>query len=74
MDVLKKHKGAIEWTIVDIKGTNPTDCMHFIHLKEKAKPTREMQQRLDPNLKKVVKAKVLKLLDVGIIYPILDRS
>ena len=33
-----------------------------------------MQCRLNPNMKEVVRTEVLKLLDVGIIYPISDSS
>ncbi|BBG96833.1 hypothetical protein Prudu_005760 [Prunus dulcis] len=39
-----------------------------------AKPTREPQRRLNPHMKEVVRAEVLKLLDVGIIYPISDSK
>ncbi|KAH9704471.1 hypothetical protein KPL70_011476 [Citrus sinensis] len=39
------------------------DCMHYIHLDENAKSTREMQRRLNPNMKEVVRIEVLKLLD-----------
>jgi hypothetical protein len=39
-------------------------------LEENAKPSREMQRRLNPNIKEVVKNEVIKLLDNGIIYPI----
>ncbi|KAH9670818.1 hypothetical protein KPL70_017120 [Citrus sinensis] len=63
LDVLKEHKGALRWTIADIKCINPVDCMHYIHLDENAKSTREMQRRLNPNMKEVVRTKVLKLLD-----------
>ena len=63
LGILKKHKEAIGWTIADIKGINPVDCMHRIHLEENAKPTREMQRRLNPNMKEVVRAEVIKLLD-----------
>ena len=48
--------------------------MHYIHLDENAKPTREMQHRLNPNMKEVIRTDVLKLLDAGIIYPISDNS
>ncbi|KAH9697871.1 hypothetical protein KPL71_023794 [Citrus sinensis] len=65
LDVLKEHKGALGWTIADIKGINPVDCMHYIHLHENAKSTREMQRRLNPNMKEVVRTEVLKLLDAG---------
>ena len=48
--------------------------MHYIHLDENAKSTGEMQRRLNPNMKKVVRTEVLKLLDACIIYPIFDSS
>lgn len=63
LGILKKHKEAIGWTIADIKGINPVDCMHRIHLEENAKPIREMQRMLNPNMKEVVRAEVIKLLD-----------
>ncbi|CAL9000991.1 unnamed protein product [Prunus brigantina] len=68
--VLKEFKSTIGWSIADIKGISPTMCMHRILLEEGAKPTREPQRRLNPNMKEVVRAEVLKLLDVGVIYPI----
>ncbi|KAF5477819.1 hypothetical protein F2P56_004432, partial [Juglans regia] len=74
MEVLKQHKGAIGWTIVDIKGINPLVCTHRIYLEENAKVSREMQRRLNPTMKEVVKTEILKLLDVGIIYPIADSK
>ena len=74
LDALKEHKRALRWTIVDIKGINPVDCMCYIHLDENAKPTREMERRLNPNMKEVVRTEVPKLLDACIIYPISDSS
>ncbi|CAL2238234.1 unnamed protein product [Prunus armeniaca] len=72
--VLKEFKSAICWSIADIKGISPTMCMHRILLEEGAKPTREPQRRLNPHMKEVVRAEVLKLLDVGVIYPISDSK
>ncbi|CAL8988224.1 unnamed protein product [Prunus brigantina] len=72
--VLKEFKSTIGWSIADIKGISPTMCMHRILLEEGAKPTREPQRRLNPNMKEVVRAEVLKLLDVGVIYPISDSK
>ncbi|XP_035545115.1 uncharacterized protein LOC118348198 [Juglans regia] len=43
-------------------------------VKENAKVSREMQRRLNPTMKEVVKTEILKLLDVGIIYPIADSK
>ncbi len=74
MSVLGEHKHAIGWSVTDLKGIDPSICMHRIHLKEDAKPTREMQRRLNPNMKEVVKKEVVKLLDAGIIYPISDSN
>jgi hypothetical protein len=65
----KMHKNALGWTIADIKGICPLICTHRIYLEENAKPSREMQRRLNPNMK-VVRNEVIKLLDNGIIYPI----
>ena len=48
--------------------------MHRIHLEENAKTSREPQRRLNPIMQEVVRAEVLKLLDVGIIYPISDSN
>ena len=49
-------------------------CTHMIYLEENVKPSREMQRRLNPNMKEIVKNKVIKLLDNGIIYPISDSK
>ncbi|BBH06778.1 transposable element gene [Prunus dulcis] len=43
-------------------------------MEEEHKPSVEHQRRLNPNMKEVVRAEVLKLLDAGIIYPISDSS
>ena len=72
MGIQKDHKEAIRWTIADIKGI--VDCMHHIHLEDNAKPIREMQRMLNPNMKEVVRVEIIKLLDAGIIYPISDSS
>uniref|UniRef100_A0A2N9I6A0 RNA-directed DNA polymerase n=1 Tax=Fagus sylvatica TaxID=28930 RepID=A0A2N9I6A0_FAGSY len=74
LKILRMHKGAIGWTIADIKGISPLICTHRIYLEDNVKPSREMQRRLNPNMKEVVRAEVLKLLDVGIIYPISDSK
>ena len=48
--------------------------MHRILLEEDAKPTREAQRRLNPPMMEVVKKEIIKLLDVGVIYPISDSK
>ena len=69
---MREHKTALGWSIADIKGISPSTCMHKILMEENCKPTVEHQRRLNPNMKEVVRAEVLKLLDAGIIYPISD--
>nr|XP_034896193.1 uncharacterized protein LOC118034871 [Populus alba] len=72
--VVRKHKKAIGWTITDLKGISPLLCTHRIYLEEEAKSVRQMQRRLNPNMKEVVRGEVLKLLDAGIIYPIANSK
>jgi hypothetical protein len=72
--ILREHKTVIGWTIADIKGISPSKCMHKILLEDEARLTRDAQRRLNPHMKQVVRDEVLKLLDVGIIYPILDSK
>ncbi|KAK9922019.1 hypothetical protein M0R45_030502 [Rubus argutus] len=74
LNVLNAHKSAIGWTLADIKGISPLVCTHKILLEEDAKPSREAQRRLNPNMKNVVKSEVLKLWDARIIYPISDSK
>jgi hypothetical protein len=49
------YKNALGWTIADIKEISPLICTHRIYLEENAKPSKEMQRRLNPNMKEVVK-------------------
>ena len=48
--------------------------MHHILLKEGARPSRQPQRRLNPPMMDVVKKGILKLLEVGVIYPISDSN
>ncbi|CAH9124841.1 unnamed protein product [Cuscuta epithymum] len=72
--VLKEHKLAIGWTIADIKGISPSTCMHRILMEDEAKPVRQPQRRLNPPMMEVVKKEVIKLLQMGIIFPISDSK
>ena len=74
LEILRTHKTATGWIITDIKGIIPLICTHRIHLEEDVKPSRQPQGRLNPIMKEVIKKEVLKLLDVGVIYPIADSK
>ncbi|GKE95310.1 reverse transcriptase domain-containing protein [Tanacetum coccineum] len=57
LNVLRNHKGEITWNIVYIKGIDSSFCTH---------------RRVNLNINEVVKKEAIKLLDVGLIYPISD--
>ncbi|GJY13614.1 hypothetical protein Tco_0382923 [Tanacetum coccineum] len=58
--------------MTDIPGICPSFCKHKIQLLDDKKPVVQKQRRLNPNMQKVVKKEIVKLLDIGIIYPIAD--
>ncbi|GJW86204.1 hypothetical protein Tco_0161544 [Tanacetum coccineum] len=70
--VLKSHKRALAWQLFDIKGINPEFCTHKILIEDDFKPAVQHQRRVNPKIHEVIKKEVLKLLDVGLIYPISD--
>ncbi|KAK1682223.1 hypothetical protein QYE76_043071 [Lolium multiflorum] len=72
LEILKKHRGAIGYTLDDLKGISPSIFQHAINMEDDAKPVVEHQRRLIPKMKEVVRNEVLKLLEAGIIYPIAD--
>ena len=70
--ILRKYKEAIAWSIEDLKGISPSICMHKILLNDDAKTSVEHQRRLNPVMKDIVRTEVLKWLNAGFIYAILD--
>jgi hypothetical protein len=74
LNVLRRYPSALGYNISDLKGINPSVCMHRISLEEDSKPSREHQRRINPVMSEVVKEEVLKLLEAGIIYQISDSK
>ncbi|GJT57061.1 reverse transcriptase domain-containing protein [Tanacetum coccineum] len=72
LTVLKSHKCAIAWKIFDIKGIDPQFCTHKILIEDDSKPAIQHQRRVNPKYHEVIKKEVIKLLDIGLIYPISD--
>ncbi|GJW62681.1 reverse transcriptase domain-containing protein [Tanacetum coccineum] len=72
LKVLKSHKRAIAWKIVDIKGIDPQFCTHKILMDDDFKPAVQHQRKVNPKIHEVIKKEVFKLLDVELIYPISD--
>ena len=74
LQILRKYKEAIAWSIEDLKGISPSICMHKILLNDDAKTSIKDQRRPNPVMKEVVGKKVLKWLNAGFIYAISDSS
>ena len=72
LEILRKNKESIAWSIEDLKGISPSICMHKILLEENTRPTVEHQRRLNPVMKEVVRKEVLIWLNAGFIYAISD--
>ncbi|KAK1629441.1 hypothetical protein QYE76_003756 [Lolium multiflorum] len=53
LEILKKHRGAIGYTLDDLKGISPSICQHAINMEDDAKPVVEHQRRLIPKMKDV---------------------
>jgi hypothetical protein len=41
LEILKKHRGAMGYTLDDLKGISPTICQHAINMEPDAKPVVE---------------------------------
>ena len=72
--VLKKFKRAIGWTIADIIGIPPSISSHKIQLMPDHKPNIKHERRLNPPMQEVMKKEIIKWLDAGVIYAIVDSS
>ena len=64
LDVLWQNEQEIVWTLVDLKGFNPSLCIYQIFLEEDSRPIMEAQRRLNPK----VKEEIHKWLNTEIIY------
>ena len=74
VECLERFKRAIGWTIADIIAIPPGICSHKVKLMTNHKPSIKHQRWLNPHMQEVVKKDIIKWLDVGVIYPIADRS
>nr|GEW90422.1 reverse transcriptase domain-containing protein [Tanacetum cinerariifolium] len=69
--VLKSHKRAVAWKLSDIKGIDPEFCTHKILMEDFEQAVQHLR-RVNPKIHDVIKQEVIKLLEVGLIYPISD--
>ncbi|XP_047979220.1 uncharacterized protein LOC125221139 [Salvia hispanica] len=60
LEVIRRNKEAIGWTLSDLVGISPDLCMHHIRLEEGAKAHRDAQRKLNPNMREEVLKEVVK--------------
>jgi hypothetical protein len=70
LGILEKDRFVFGYTLEDLNGISPTLCTHCIPVDPSVVPTREPHHRLNNDMREVVKKEFLKLLHVGIIYPV----
>jgi hypothetical protein len=61
-------------TKLNIKGIDSSISTHRIIMEDDAKPFVDAQKRGNTKMKEVIRNKVIRLLDAGIIYQISDRK
>ena len=60
LEVLRRNEEAIGWTLMDLKGLDPSLCTHRIFLEDESRPVKEAQRRLNPRVWEAVKEEILK--------------
>jgi hypothetical protein len=70
LNLLKKHRKVIGYSINVLKGLSPAFCTHRIPMEDQCKPVVDYQRRLTHAMREVVKKEFIKLLDARIIYPV----
>ena len=53
--MLRDHKNAIGWSLVDLEGIRLSMCIHWFLLEDGHKPSVEAQRRLNPTMKEVAR-------------------
>ncbi|CAM8919424.1 unnamed protein product [Rhodiola kirilowii] len=70
LDVVRKHKDAIGYSIDDLKGISPNLCMHEINLESDSMPSRERARRLNPIVGKLLRKRSLNCLMRELFSPL----
>nr|GEZ42402.1 DNA-directed DNA polymerase [Tanacetum cinerariifolium] len=67
---LKELPSHLEYAYLE--GIDPQFCTHKILMEKDYKPAVQSQRWVNPKIHEVIKKEVIKLLDIGMIYPISD--
>ncbi|XP_073271527.1 uncharacterized protein [Primulina huaijiensis] len=67
LEVLKAHKSAFAWKVADIKGINPSVCMHKILMEDKYSPLVQPQRRLNPKMQENLKVVLMRCEETNLV-------
>jgi hypothetical protein len=70
LNLLKKHRKVIGYSINDLKGLSPAFCTHRIPMEDQCKTVVDHQRRLTHAMQEVAKKEVIKLIYARIIYSV----
>jgi hypothetical protein len=70
LDLIREFKDGFAWTYDDLKAYRSDVIQHAIPLTEGAKPFRQKQRHINPNLVNQIQKEFQKMVDVGIIVPV----
>lgn len=71
---MKSFNKGIGWTIADIIRIPQGLCTHKIPLDKDFIPNIVHQHRLNPLMQDLVRKETINWLNVGVVYPFLDRK
>ncbi len=67
--LLQDSQQAFAWDYTNMKGLDPSLCMHKIFINSECKLVRQPQMSLNPTLKDIVKVELQKMLEAKFIQP-----
>ncbi|CAM6094053.1 unnamed protein product [Calypogeia fissa] len=73
-ELLAAYLNIFAWSHIDLKGVNPLLGEHSIDLMLGARSIRQRQHRMNPRYSLMVKEELDRLLEAGIIYPMLNSE
>nr|GEW16419.1 reverse transcriptase domain-containing protein [Tanacetum cinerariifolium] len=71
LKVLKSHKQAIAWKIIDLKGIDPRFSTHKILMEEDYKPAVQSQRRVNPKIHEVIKKRTFMM---AIFHDMIEKT
>ncbi|CAM6128360.1 unnamed protein product [Calypogeia fissa] len=73
-ELLAEYSDVFAWSHIDLKAVNPLLGEHSIDLMLGARSIRQRQHRMNPRYSLMIKEELDRLLEAGIIYPMLNSE